>query len=126
MYLAIHSFDNKYALRSVHITVSFTINRLSFGTKRALGCSFFSSGYKAHFDAPVSGDFENITIPLTAFSDCNSDATGEPTRNCTDDKNVCPDDSTLKNIETLSIWGEGALGKVHLEIKSISADGCDA
>jgi len=31
---------------------------------------------------------------------------------------------TLEDVGTLSIWGEGVFGKVHLEVASISATGC--
>lgn len=98
--------------------------RLSFGTKRQSSCSFFSSGFKAHFDAPVSTDFQEVKLPLSNFSDCNSDSTGEPTKTCAQDKNVCPDKDTLSNMRTVSIWAEGAKGKVHLEIESIFGSDC--
>jgi len=32
----------------------------------------------------------------------------------------------LKNVETISIWGEGVGGNVYLEVKEISATGCSA
>merc|ERR1712037_890167 len=31
---------------------------------------------------------------------------------------------TLEDLLTISIWGEGVAGKVHLEVASISATGC--
>eukprot|EP01063_Lacrimia_lanifica_P031486 TRINITY_DN51_c1_g1_i1.p1 TRINITY_DN51_c1_g1~~TRINITY_DN51_c1_g1_i1.p1 ORF type:complete len:669 (+),score=242.37 TRINITY_DN51_c1_g1_i1:46-2052(+) len=98
--------------------------RISIGTKRNPSCSFFSSGYKAHFNAPVSDDFQDIKIALSDFSDCNSDATGEPSKLCKDDPSVCPDAATLANIRTLSIWAEGADGTVHLAVKSIAGADC--
>jgi len=101
--------------------------RLSFGNKKGgLLCSFFSRGYKARFAAPTGyPDFQNVVLPFAEFSDCNSDSTGEPKKLCRDDKSVCPDATTLKDIETVSIWAEGVSGKVHLEIESISATGCN-
>jgi hypothetical protein len=33
---------------------------------------------------------------------------------------------TLKNMQLLTIWGEGVAGKVSLEIQSIRAVGCAA
>jgi len=100
--------------------------RFQFGTKRGLFCSFFSSGFKAHFDAPVSDQIMRIEIPLSNFSDCNSDATGEPSKLCSEDPRVCPDQGTLKDVETIAIWAEGAAGTVHLDIKSIVATGCSS
>merc|ERR1711907_851847 len=34
------------------------------------------------------------------------------------------DQKTLEDVGTISIWGEGVAGKVHLEVASISATGC--
>jgi len=61
-----------------------------------------------------------VRIPLNQFSDHWSPATGEHTKECADDKNVCLTKKSLKKIERVEIWAEGALGKVHLEIKSIA------
>merc|ERR1712129_318040 len=36
----------------------------------------------------------------------------------------CPDTDTLRNMKTMSIWGEGVGGVVDLEVQSISAIGC--
>jgi len=51
-----------------------------------------------------------------------SSATGEHTKECADDKSVCPKAKTLKSIKRMEIWAEGVLGKVHLEIHSITAE----
>jgi len=98
--------------------------RFSFGTTRNFLCAFFSGGYKTRFDAPVGTDFQSVELPFTEFSNCNSDSTGEPIRSCANDNSVCPDQTTLRSIETVAFWGEGVDGAVHLEIKSISAIGC--
>ena len=42
------------------------------------------------------------------------------------DLNLLTDIDTLKNIKTISLWGEGVAGKVHLEIESIKAIGCSS
>ena len=101
--------------------------RFSFGTKKALFCSYFSGGFKSHFDAPV-GSVQNVVIPFTNFTDCNSDATGEPKpgRTCADNEEYCPDQATLEDMKVISVWGEGVAGQVHLEIHSVSAVGCSA
>jgi len=61
-----------------------------------------------------------VRIPLNQFSDHWSPATGEHTKECSDDKSVCLTKKSLKKIQRVEIWAEGALGKVHLEIKSIA------
>ena len=68
-----------------------------------------------------------MTIPLSSFSDCNSDSTGEPSRKC-DGKGgtYCPDKATLQNLQTVSVWAEGAAGTVNMDIKKIEAVGCAA
>jgi len=98
--------------------------RVSFGTKQPPVHKFFAYGFKAHFDAPVGTDFMRIVIPFVNFSDYWDDATGEQIKTCQEDKIYCPDDATLKDMKTMSIWAEGVAGYVHLEVKSISATGC--
>lgn len=100
--------------------------RVSFGTKRDTSCSYFSSGFKTHFSVPVDKEeFHRIEIPLTAFSDCNSDSTGEPIKTCEANPSSCPDLDTLKDIKTIGLWGEGVAGRVDLFVDSIGATGCD-
>jgi len=101
--------------------------RFSFGTKRGFLCSFFSSGFKAHFAINVSDAFQTVTIPLNSFSDCNSDSTGEPSKTC-DGKGgtYCPDKATLEDVKTVSVWAEGKAGTVNIDIKKIEAVGCNA
>lgn len=50
-----------------------------------------------------------------------SPATGNQTKTCAEDKSVCATASKLKGIKRIEVWGEGALGKVHLEIQAIFA-----
>jgi hypothetical protein len=90
----------------------------------------FSGGcYKAKFsmskfgdysEGVSSNDFQEVRIPLNQFSDHWSPATGDHTKECTDDKSVCLTAKALKKIQRVELWAEGALGKAHLEVKSIS------
>jgi len=99
--------------------------RVSFGTKQPPVHKYFAYGFKAHFDAPMGTDFMKIEIPFIKFSDYWDDATGEQIKTCQDNKIYCPDDETLKDMKTISIWAEGVAGYVHLEVKSIAATGCN-
>lgn len=62
-----------------------------------------------------------MTIPFKSFSDKWSPATGEPTSKCVDTPDVCPSASKLAAIKRIEVWAEGVKGKVHLEVKAISA-----
>jgi len=108
---------------TVRSQTSFAGYRLSFGNAHASGGKFFAYGYKSHFNPPV-GRFDTVTVPIKNFTDFWDDATGNPIKTCHDDAQYCPDKETLKNMKTISVWGEGVKGKVHLEIKSIQATGC--
>merc|ERR1711988_1423119 len=77
--------------------------------------------FKAKFSVPAGADFTEVRIPFNQFSDKWSSATGEQTKTCAEDSDVCPTAENLARIQSLEVWAEGALGKVHLEIKSISA-----
>jgi len=99
--------------------------RFSFGTAQPAGGKFFASGYKAHF-VPSVGEFGTVELPLENFTDFWDDATGEPIKTCQEDKQYCPDTKTLQDMRTMSVWAEGVGGKVHLEIQTVKATGCDA
>ena len=96
--------------------------RVSFGTRRAK-TGFFAQGYKADFDAPVD-EFGDVVIPFDMFSVEWDEATGDQIVTCAEDPTVCPDPETLKNMETMAIWGEGVGGKLNLFVRSIGAVGC--
>jgi len=98
--------------------------RISFGTVH-LPEMQYSRGYHADFVAPV-GEFENVIIPFRDFSAKWDPGTGDQVVTCEEDSQYCPDESTLRNMETLKIWGEGVAGAVHLRVKSISAVGCSS
>ena len=60
------------------------------------------------------------------FTDNWNGATGKPVHSCAEKPEYCPDQSTLTNMRTMSIWGEGVKGDVHLEVKSVAGYGCAA
>lgn len=83
----------------------------------------FSTGcFKAKYSVPAGNNFNTVRIPMTAFSDKWSSATGEHTKECKDDESVCLTAAKLKKIQRVEVWAEGALGKVHLEVQSISVE----
>jgi len=97
---------------------------ISFGTAQATEAMRYASGYKAHFDVPVGDDFISVNIPFTYFSNYWNGATGRTVKTCQENKQYCPDSSTLKDMKTISLWGEGVGGIVNLQVKSIVAIGC--
>jgi len=78
--------------------------------------------FKAKFSVPAGTFFTTVRIPFNSFSDKWSPYTGEPTTTCAQDEDVCPTAAKLKHIGRIAVWGEGAAGKVHLEIQSITAE----
>ena len=101
--------------------------RFSFGNEHPPGGKTFSFGFKAHFDAPNQGDgFQDVVLPFRNFTDLWDDATGDAIKTCAQDARYCPDAKALRNLVTMSVWGEGVAGKVHLEIQRIAATGCAA
>lgn len=104
--------------------VSFASGTVSGAYSCAGGGSMpFSRGcFKAKFEVPTSDEFVKVRIPFNQFSDMWSPATGDHTKECKDDKSVCPTSRNLRTIKRLEVWAEGALGKVQLEVASISAE----
>jgi len=78
--------------------------------------------YKQKFSVPAGEDFVDVKIPFNTFSDKWSSATGEQTTTCAESADVCPTAKKLAKIQMLEFWGEGASGKLHLEVKSVSAE----
>jgi len=78
--------------------------------------------FKAHFSVPAGDTFSAVRIPLRAFSDKWSPATGKQTVTCAQDEDVCPTAEKLAKIVRLELWAEGALGKAHLEVRSIAVE----
>jgi len=97
--------------------------RFSFGTAHAAGGKHHAFGYKQDFDPPM-GEFGDVQLSFDGFSDYWDDATGKQMKTCKEDKQYCPTKKDLEDLQTMSVWGEGVNGEVHLEIKSISAYGC--
>lgn len=78
--------------------------------------------YKEKFTVPAGSDFVDVKIPFSTFSDKWSSATGEHTAECADDSSTCLTSSKLAKIRRVEFWGEGANGKLHLEVQSVSAE----
>ena len=97
--------------------------RVSFGNRHVPG-NRFARGYKADFDAPVleGPDMGTIIIPFDDFTVRWDDATGDAITTCEENEDFCPDVDTLKNMKTISLWGEGVAGKVHLAIGCLSTN----
>lgn len=78
--------------------------------------------FKQKFSVPSGSQFVEVKLPFNSFSDKWSSATGEHTAECANDKDVCPTAAKLGKIQRIEFWGEGAAGKLHLEVKSIFAE----
>jgi apolipoprotein D and lipocalin family protein len=106
----------------------FRVTFVSGATSAAFACSAggslpLSRGcFKAKFSVPAGSDFTEIKIPFTDFSDKWSSATGEQTTTCAQSADVCPTASKLSKIKRVEFWGEGANGKLHLEVKAVSTE----
>ena len=98
--------------------------RISFGNGHAQHPGHnHAYGFKADFH-PTVGSFGAVSIPFVNFTDYWDDATGKPVVSCEEKREYCPDDKTLTNMKTMSIWAEGVEGHVHLEVKSIAGYDC--
>ena len=73
----------------------------------------FAFGYKAPFK-PSTTEFSTIKIPFNEFSSYWDDKTGKTLRTCASNRLYCPDKWTLKDMKTISLWGEGVKGKIDL------------
>jgi hypothetical protein len=105
-------------------TTNYTGYRFSFGTAKAPGGGFFSYGYKTHFDAPLGSNFKRVELPFNEFSDAWNDGTGNLDHTCAENKVYCPSTKQLQDFQTMSLWGEGVGGKVHLTIDEIGVMNC--
>jgi len=104
--------------------VSFAAGAISPSLSCGGGGSFpLSRGcFKQKFSVPTGSDFVEVKVPFDTFSDKWSPATGEHTDECAKNKDVCPNADKLSKIRRLEFWGEGAAGKLHLEVQSVSAE----
>jgi len=106
----------------------FRVTFVSGGVSASFSCAGggslpFSRGcFKQKFTVPAGSDFVEVKLPFNTFSDKWSSATGEHNEECAKDKDVCPTASKLGSIKRIEFWGEGAAGKLHLEINSVSAE----
>jgi len=94
----------------------------SFSCAGGGGLPFSRGCYKQKFTVPAGSDFVEVKLPFNTFSDKWSSATGEHTEECAKNADVCPTAAKLSKIQRVEFWGEGAAGKLHLEIKSVSAE----
>lgn len=102
--------------------------RVSFGKAHPIG-NRFAYGYKAPLlldeDLPPVGEFGMVDVPFNEFSSKWDDGTGDIEVECSENPMYCPSQQWLQSMETISFWGEGVEGMVDVEIKTISAYGCD-
>jgi len=99
--------------------------RISFGSDSAfLQCGkFFARGFKADFNAG-EGEFSTVQVPFNQFTKCWDDSTGDAIKTCEEDSRFCPSADRLANMQTISVWAEGAAADLTLTIQSIAAYGC--
>jgi hypothetical protein len=79
--------------------------------------------YKAAFMVPAGGDFAPVRIPFSSFNGAwlfgnGNVATGY---SCSEKKENCLTSKSLARIKSIDLWAEGVEGKVHLEVKSLTA-----
>ena len=83
-------------LRSEFLAGGLTYKLASKGPMSVFKAAFGTStqynfgSYKADFVVPNSGRAESIFIPFSSFSNQWSPSTGEPTKKCSEHKEVCP------------------------------------
>jgi len=102
--------------------------RVSFGSDSAfLQCGkFFARGFKADFTAG-EGEFTTVQVPFNKFTKCWDDSTGDAIKTCEEDARFCPSANRLADMQTISVWAEGANpADLTLTIQSIAAYGCPA
>lgn len=99
--------------------------RVSFGNAHPAHAQTFAFGYKADFEVSQSDEFVDVEVPFQDFSDFWDEETGDQIKSCKDYPEYCPGQKTLEDMKTIAIWAEGVAGKVHIEIKEISATGCN-
>jgi len=115
--------------------------RIEFGYKK-LPDSVFGFGYRADLAAGTNQDttaivaqqarsesssFSDVILPFEDFTLDWNWSTGEVETTCEENEEYCPDDVTLKNLETMTITAVGNTNSVpvHLHIQSIRGTGCD-
>merc|ERR1711865_326797 len=106
--------------KSTSTPSDYTGYRVSFGSDSAfMQCGkFFARGFKADFTAG-DGEFKTVEVPFNMFTKCGDDSTGDAIHTCEEDSRFCPSSSRLANLQTISIWAEGAAADLTLTIESI-------
>merc|ERR1712187_623115 len=104
--LSVRSSTPEY--KGFRVTVVSGAISASFACAGGGGLPFSRGCYKAKFFVPQSsaGEFQTIRIPLENFSDRWSSATGEHTKECTEDASACLTAQKLSKIQRLEIWAE--------------------
>lgn len=117
----------KNLVLNVNSSNSYSGFRVSFGSARYPGVSPFQFvfGYRSSFNASI-GEFGDVTLPFSGFTDHWNETTGLPIIKCSDDQKACPTKQALQNFQTIEILAQGVPGDVHLQVKSIRATDCAA
>ena len=82
--------------------------------------------FKADFEMKSTGEWEEIAIPFSSFSNNWSSYTGEPITSCPADPSVCPTEKNLRDISQIGFWMEGAEGDFFFELASVRAGNATA
>ncbi len=77
--------------------------------------------FKSNFEMKSTGDWEDIYIPMTEFSNDWSSYTGDPITKCSDDPSVCPTSKNLQDIAQIGFWMEGHEGAFDFQVKYVRA-----
>merc|ERR1711924_506809 len=122
------SFPDVRACKGLEIDLRSSVDYkgyyLSFGTDRAPG-GRHAVGYKTPLSLESSEAFVTLQIPFDEFSSKWDEASGKTTVTCQENPEYCPSLDNLKDMKTISFWGEGVEGEVALDVRSIHAYGCD-
>jgi len=123
------SFPDVRACKGLEINLRSSVDYkgyyVSFGTDRAPG-GRHAVGYKTPLSLESTKDFVTLQIPFDEFSSKWDEASGKTTVTCQENPKYCPSLDNLKDMKTISFWGEGVEGEVALDVRSIYAYGCDS
>jgi len=118
--LSVRSSTPEY--QGFRITIASGAAAPSYSCAGGGGIPFSRGCFKAKYSVAAGDGFTTVRIPMTEFSDLWSSATGEHTKDCTEDKSACLTAAKLKKIQRVELWAEGKAGNVHLEIESIGVE----
>lgn len=77
--------------------------------------------FKANVKVPVIGEWTEVVIPFTDFSNSWDQFSGDIMIKCEDNTSVCITEEDKKHLSQIGIWAQGITGKFHLEVKAIRA-----